>query len=280
MSTDSRYLDLLAINTDLTRRLLVSFIQQEVRRVGIQRAVIGLSGGVDSSVVATLTAEALGPEHVLGIRMPYRSSSQDSLDHAQQVIDLLGIQRDTVDISPLVDPLFERFPDMTPARRGNVMARQRMIVLYDQSAAFDGLVIGTSNKTEALLGYTTLFGDNAAAIHPIGDLYKHQVRQLARTLGVPASIVEKPPSADLWPGQTDEGELGYTYDRVDQLLYLLVDRRYTPEEAVEAGFGRSFVERVWETMRRMHYKRRPPLIAKLSQRTIGIDFLYLRDWGT
>jgi NAD+ synthase len=155
-----------------------------------------------------------------------------------------------------------------------------MIVLYDQSMAFDGLVVGTSNKTETLLGYTTLFGDNAAAILPIGDLYKAQVRQLSRALGVPDVIVDKAPSADLWPGQTDEGELGYTYDDADQLLYLLVNLRYTLDEAVEAGFPRDLVDRVWRTVQRMHYKRRPPAIAKLSTRTIGIDFLYMRDWNT
>jgi NAD+ synthase len=273
-------LEQLQINADLARRVLVTFIREEVRRTGFERAVIGLSGGLDSSVVAYLTAEALGPRNVLGIRMPYRASSQDSLDHAMKVIEVLSIQHDTVDITPMVDPLFARFPDITDLRRGNVMARQRMIVLYDQSAAFNALVIGTSNKTETLLGYTTLFGDQAAALHPIGDLYKCQVRQLARALGVPEEIASKPPSADLWAGQTDEGELGYTYDQADQLLYLLVDRRYTPDEAAAAGFAREFVEKVWRTVRLTHYKRRPPVIAKLSQRTIGHDFLYARDWGT
>src|SRR5574341_140199 len=169
---------------------------------------------------------------------------------------------------------------MTAARAGNIMARQRMIVLYDRSAAFGGLVVGTGNKTEALLGYTTHFGDNAAALHPLGDLYKNQVRQVARRVGVPEAIIAKPPSADLWPGQTDEGELGYSYDEVDQLLYLLFDLRYRVDETVEAGFPRPFVEKVCKTVRQNHYKRRTPLIPKLSQRTIGIDFLYLRDWGT
>jgi len=276
----THFLDDLRINTDLARRALTAFIREEITRVGFERAVIGLSGGIDSALSAYLSAEALGPEKVLGIRMPYEASSQESLDHAQMVIDALGIQHDTVDITPMVKPLFEHFPDMDSARQGNVMARQRMIVLYDQSMAFGGLVVGTSNKTETLLGYTTLFGDNAAAIQPIGDLYKHQVRQLARALGVPDMIVDKAPSADLWPGQTDEGELGYTYDEADQLLYLLVDQRYTLDEAAEAGFPRGLVERVWSTVQRMHYKRRPPVIAKLSTRTIGIDFLYLRDWNT
>ncbi|HQE20093.1 MAG TPA: NAD+ synthase, partial [Aggregatilineales bacterium] len=221
-----------------------------------------------------------GPENVLAIRMPYRTSSPESLEHAQLVIDALGVRHDTVDITPMVEPLFERFPDMDASRRGNVMARQRMIILFDQSAAWNALVVGTSNKTETLLGYTTIYGDNAAAIQPIADLYKAQVRQLARAVGVPEAIVNKAPSADLWPGQTDEGELGYTYDQADQVLYLLVDRHYTLDDAVEAGFPRDLVERVWRTVQRNQFKRELPVVAKLSRRTIGHDFLYLRDWGT
>ncbi len=274
-----RFLSDLEINTDLAHRLLTDFIREEIGKAGFRRAVVGLSGGVDSSLVAALAAGALGPENVLGLRMPYKTSSQESLDHARLVIDWLGIRHETIEITPMVDPLLERFPDMSPVRAGNIMARQRMIILYDQSAAFNGLVVGTGNKTEILLGYSTLYGDSAAAMHPLGDLYKHQVRQLARAIGVPEVIVEKPPSADLWPGQTDEGELGYTYNDADQLLYLLVDRRYSLQEAVEAGFPEDFVHLVWKTVRRTHYKRSLPLIPKLSQRTVGIDFLYLRDWG-
>lgn len=270
----------LKINADVARRVIVDFVRDELHRAGFKRAVLGLSGGVDSSLAVYLAAEALGPDNVLALRMPFRTSSQESLAHARLVIDNLGVRYDTIDITPMVDPLLERFPDMDHVRQGNIMARQRMIVLYDQSAAFDALVVGTSNKTETLLGYTTLFGDNAAAIQPIGDLYKCQVRQLARAVGVPEVIVNKAPSADLWPGQTDEGELGFTYDDADQVLYLLVDRRYTLDEAVEAGFSREFVETVWRTVQQTHYKRRPAIIAKLSQRTIGHDFLYMRDWGT
>jgi NAD+ synthase len=273
-------LEQLTIHTELARGLLVDFIRQEVTRTGCSRAVVGLSGGIDSSLVAFLTAEALEPENVLGLRMPYKASSEDSLNHAQLVIDALGIHHDTVEITAMVDPLLARFPEITKQRAGNIMARQRMIILFDQSAAFGGLVIGTSNKTEALLGYSTIFGDNAAAMHPLGDLYKNQVRQLARALGVPAVIIDKPPSADLWTGQTDEDDLGYTYDTVDQLLYLLVDSRYEPQEAVAAGFAESLVEQVWKTVRKTQYKRHMPIIPKLSQRTIGYDFLYLRDWGT
>jgi NAD+ synthase len=168
---------------------------------------------------------------------------------------------------------------MTHNRRGNIMARERMIILYDQSAAWNGLVVGTSNKTELLLGYGTLFGDMASAVNPLGDLYKTQIRQLAIALGVPQPIVDKPPSADLWAGQTDEAEMGLTYEQVDRLLYLLVDERYSLDEAVEAGFAREYVERVWKIVRVNSFKRRLPLIAKVSTRTIGVDFRYLRDWG-
>jgi NAD+ synthase len=153
-------------------------------------------------------------------------------------------------------------------------------VLYDQSEAFQGLVVGTGNKTEILLGYSTLYGDSANALNPIGDLYKTQVRQLARVIGVPTAIVDKPPSADLWVGQTDEGELGFTYEEVDKLLYLLVDQRYTMEDCVESGFEQIFVRDVIERIRRNHFKRILPPIAKLTNRTVGYDFLYLRDWGT
>ena len=227
-----------------------------------------------------LTAEALGPENVLAVRMPYKTSSPDSMEHAQIVVDALGVQSLDVPITEMVDPLFKRFPDMDKVRQGNVMARERMIILYDQSEAFNGLVIGTGNKTEILLGYTTLFGDAASALNPNGDLYKTQLRQLARSMGVPAAVIEKPPSADLWKGQTDEGELGFTYEDVDQLLYLLVDQRYSPESCIEAGFPEGFVRDVVERVRRNHFKRVQPPIAKLSNRTIGYDFLYLRDWGT
>ncbi|MFN7037016.1 MAG: NAD+ synthase [Bellilinea sp.] len=270
----------LTINTDLARRILTGFIRSEITRMGFSRAVIGLSGGIDSAVSCFLAAEALGGQNVLAVRMPYRTSSPDSLEDAQRVIDATGVQSLTVEITPMVEPLFQRFPDMDNMRRGNIMARQRMILLYDQSAAFGGLVVGTGNKTEILLGYTTLYGDSACAINPIGDLYKTQLRQLAEAIGVPESIRRKAPSADLWAGQTDEGELGYTYTDVDQLLYLLVDQRYTPQECIEAGFDSVFVHKVVERMRRNQFKRILPPIAKLSNRTIGYDFLYLRDWGT
>ena len=270
----------LSINTDLARTILTGFLKTEITRTGYSRAVIGLSGGIDSALSCFLAAEALGPQNVLAVRMPYKSSSRDSLEDAQRVIDATGVQSMTVEITEMVDPLIAKFPDMDNMRKGNIMARTRMIVLYDQSAAFRGLVVGTGNKTEILLGYTTLFGDSANALNPIGDLYKTQVRQLSQALGVPDSILQKAPSADLWAGQTDEGELGYTYAEVDQLLYLLVDQRYTPEECVDAGFAANFVKTVVDRVRRNHFKRILPPIAKLTIRTIGYDFLYLRDWGT
>jgi NAD+ synthase len=270
----------LTINTALARKILTGFVRTEITRMGFSRAVIGLSGGIDSALSCFLAAEALGPENVLAVRMPYKSSSADSLEDAQRVIDATGVQSMTVEITDMVEPLFARFPDMDNMRKGNIMARSRMIILYDQSAVYKGLVVGTGNKTEILLGYTTLFGDSANALNPIGDLYKTQVRQLSHDLGVPESVISKAPSADLWSGQTDEGELGFTYAEVDQLLCLLIDQRYTPEECVEAGFREPFVRTVVERIRRNHFKRILPPIAKLSNRTIGYDFLYLRDWGT
>jgi len=270
----------LKINPEVVRTILTGFIHTELTRVGYTKAVIGLSGGLDSAVSCFLAAEALGPENVLAVRMPYKSSSPDSLNDAQQVIDVLSVQSLTYEITDMVEPLFERFPDANQIRRGNAMARARMIVLYDQSEAFHGLVVGTSNKTEILLGYSTLYGDSACAINPLGDLYKTQLRQLAAALGVPQAILSKPPSADLWAGQTDEGELGFTYAEVDQLLYLMVDQRYSNEDCIEAGFAPAFVNSVAQKIRRFHFKRLMPPIAKLSNRTIGYDFLYLRDWGT
>ena len=270
----------LVINPDIACKILIGFIKSEITRAGFSKAVVGLSGGIDSSLSCALAAEALGPENVLAVRMPYRSSSPESLAHAQLLIDQLGVRSLTFEITAMVDPLLETMPDDAKVRRGNIMARARMVVLYDQSEAFKGLVVGTGNKTELLLGYTTLWGDSASALNPLGDLYKTQVRQLSRAMGIPNEIIDKAPSADLWLGQTDEGELGFTYEEVDKLLYLLVDQRYSSEECVEAGFDQTFVERVVARIRRNQFKRMLPPIAKLSNRTVGYDFLYLRDWGT
>ena len=270
----------LTINTDLARDILTGFIRSEITRIGMSRAVIGLSGGIDSALSCALAVEALGKENVLAVRMPYKASSKDSLDHAQLLIDQLGVPNKTIEITDMVEPLFKLNPDMSKLRKGNIMARERMIVIYDQSEVFKGLVVGTSNKTEILLGYSTLFGDSANALNPIGDLYKTQVRQLSRAMNIPSPIIDKPPSADLWEDQTDEGELGFTYSEADRLLYLLVDQRYSPQEAIEAGFDEKFVNVVTTRIRRNQFKRMQPPIAKISNRTIGYDFLYLRDWGT
>lgn len=270
----------LSINPSLVRKLLTRFIRTEITRTGFSRGVLGLSGGIDSALVAYLAAEALGPENLLCVRMPYKTSSQDSLDHAMLVIQDLGVPHLDIPITEMADGLISKFPDMSAMRKGNIMARCRMITLYDQSEAFKGLVIGTGNKTETLLGYSTLYGDSACALNPIGDLYKTQVRQLAREVGVPQPILDKAPSADLWTGQTDEQELGFTYEEADKLLYLLIDQRFSPEECVEAGFNREFVETVIRRVRRNHFKRVMPPVAKITTRTMGYDFLYLRDWGT
>ena len=270
----------LHIDTHLARDILVGFVKSEILRVGFKRAVLGLSGGIDSALSCFLAAEALGPENVLAVRLPYRLSSQESYDHAQLVIDQLGVQTRTIDISPIADGLINQIPDMNQMRQGNIMSRARMICLYDQSAEFNALVVGTCNKTEILLGYSTLYGDSACAINPIGDLYKTQVRELSRAMGVPDIIIDKAPTADLWAGQTDEGELGFTYAEVDRLLYLLIDERFRPEECIAAGFDAAFVHQVIARVQRNQFKRILPPIAKISHRTIGYDYLYLRDWGT
>lgn len=269
-----------AIDPALAVGIVVAFIERQVEQAGFTRLVIGLSGGVDSATVAFLSARAVGPDNLLAVRMPYRTSSEASETDAMRVVEALGCRTERVDITPMVDPMLALIEDPDPAalnvRRGNVMARQRMIVLYDRSAAEDALVIGTSNKTEALLGYGTLHGDMAAALAPIGDLYKTQLRAVARELGVPEEIVSKAPSADLWPGQTDEGELGRSYDMLDRTLYALVDRRWTVDRCVRAGLPADLVEWVQRRVARMEFKRQLPPVAKLSLRTPGFDHLYPR----
>jgi len=269
----------LAINGGLVRRILLGFIQNEVRKVGFERVVLGLSGGVDSSLVATLAAEALGPGNVKALIMPYRSSDPKSRSDAMRLIDQLGIEWLEVDISPPVDAYYTRFPQADQKRRGNKMARERMTILYDHSWAWQALVIGTSNKTELLLGYGTIYGDMASALNPIGDLYKTQVWQLADSVGVPTAIVQKVPSADLWAGQSDETELGFGYRLIDQLLYYLVERRYSVAELEAEGFDPAFIDDIVRRVRDNQYKRRLPVIAKLSSRTIDREFRYPRDWG-
>ena len=269
----------LAVNTRLLRTILVGFIREEVCKVGVRRAVLGLSGGIDSALVVYLAAEALGPENVHACIMPYRTSNPESEAHARLVAERLGINHDLIEITAMVDAYFDLFPDADNMRRGNKMARERMTILYDHSAAFNALVLGTSNKTELLLGYGTLHGDMASALNPIGDIYKSQVWQLSEEMGVPREIIEKKPSADLWAGQTDEQELGFTYREVDELLYHMVDLRMSREELIAKGFAPPFIDMIYAKVQNSHFKRRLPIIAKVSNRTIDRDFRYSRDWG-
>jgi NAD+ synthase len=272
--------DALSIDSAVVRELLVGFVRNEVRKVGFERVVLGLSGGVDSALSATIASAALGPENVLPVLMPYRTSSSASEADARTVCEHLGLTPTLVEISAQVDAYFEAFPDADRGRRGNKMARERMTILYDLSSAHNALVIGTSNKTELLLGYSTLFGDMASALNPLGDLYKTQVWALAHSMGLPAAVIDKAPSADLWEGQSDEQELGFGYAIVDSLLYYMVDERRTRAELRALGFEDAFVEDIARRVRLSQYKRRPPIIAKLSARTIDRDFRYPRDWGT
>jgi NAD+ synthase len=271
--------DALSIDTAVVTEILLGFIRDEVHKVGFDRVVLGLSGGVDSSLVAALAARALGPDQVVPVLMPYRSSSPESEADARIVCAALDLEPVVVDISPQIDAYFERFGDADRGRRGNKMARERMTILYDMSWAQKALVIGTSNKTELLLGYGTVFGDMASALNPLGDLYKTQVFAMARALGLPLRVIEKPPSADLWEGQSDEQELGFEYAVVDMLLYHLVDERRTRAELRALGFADDFIDLVGRRLRDNQYKRRLPIIAKLSTRTIDRDFRYPRDWG-
>ncbi len=266
-------------NYELVERLLTDFIRSEVTKVGLERVVVGLSGGVDSSVSAALASRALGADKTTGIMMPYRTSSDRSLADARALAEVTGIGTETVEITAQIDAYFEAYPEAGRLRRGNKMARERMTILYDHSAEREALVLGTSNKTELLLGYGTLHGDMASAINPLGDLYKTQVWGLARHLELPEAIVDKAPSADLWSGQTDEEELGFGYDEVDRLLYRMVDERTAADELIEAGFDQEFVRRIGQMVQGSQFKRRLPVIAKLSTRTIDMDFRYARDWG-
>jgi len=267
------------LNMELTEKILVDFIREEVRSAGFERVVLGLSGGIDSAIVAFLAVKALGPENVLGIMMPYKSSSPESLEDAQRVVEATGMRVKKIEITDMVDAYFAKEPDISDLRKGNKMARERMTILYDYSAKEKSLVLGTSNKTEILLGYSTQWGDSASAINPVGDLLKTQVWELSEYMGVPKEVIEKKPSADLWEGQSDEDELGFSYFLADEIINLLVDERYTKEEILEIGYSEKTVDSILWRIKTNQYKRKLPLIAKISSRTIGREFRYPRDWG-
>jgi NAD+ synthase len=272
--------DALAIDSAVVSDILVGFVRNEVRKVGFESVVVGLSGGIDSALSAAIACRALGPENVRPILMPYRMSSSASEADARLVCAQLGMTPTLIDISPQIDAYFQQFADADRGRRGNKLARERMTILYDMSWAHGALVIGTSNKTELLLGYGTLFGDMASALNPLGDLYKTQVFALAASFDLPQAVITKAPSADLWEGQSDEQELGFGYTLVDTLLYYMVDERRTRAELRALGFDDAFIDEVGRRVRGSQYKRRPPIIAKLSARTIDREFRYPRDWGT
>ncbi len=275
----SRRDPLLTIQPAFVERVLTLFIKQELSKFGFQKGIVGLSGGIDSSVCAFLAARALGPRNVIALLMPYRESPKTEMRDARDVVRRLRLRSRLVDISPMVDAYFAEFPTPNKVLRGNKMARERMSILYDFSAREKALILGTSNKTELLIGYGTIHGDMASAINPLGDLYKTQVRQVGKHLGIPDRILRKVPTAGLWPGQTDEGELGLSYGEIDAILYRLVDMRLPQKEVVAAGFEKTKVEKIAGMIKNSEFKRKLPPIAKLSARTVGHDFLYPYDWG-
>ncbi|MEZ7893404.1 MAG: NAD(+) synthase [Candidatus Wallbacteria bacterium] len=302
-------LSILDLDCKLVTELLASFIRNQIQKTGMKKAILGLSGGIDSALVAFLCKEAIGAKNVLGVRMPYKTSSQESLDHAYEVAEKAGIEFTTFDITATADGFIntqlalDTMPaeffnaellsgknkedagikienTLTPTSRGNIMARARMISLYHLSAVTNAMVVGTSNKTEMLIGYGTLWGDLAYGINPIGDLYKYQVRQLSKYIGVPESVINKKPSADLFPGQTDEGDLGFSYSEMDYALYKLVDCRENPKLLIESGeCSQKLIEFCMKKITSMQFKRQMPLIALISFRTINQSFNYPRDWA-
>ncbi|MDA8273184.1 MAG: NAD+ synthase [Deltaproteobacteria bacterium] len=263
---------------------LTYFIKDEVLKTGINKVVLGLSGGIDSAAACYLASAALGKDNVAALLMPYKSSAKSSLGDAMKAVKALGISYYIIDITKQIDDYFQAEKDGArvndiKVRMGNKMSRERMSILYDYSYKLKSLVLGTSNKSELLLGYGTIYGDMASALNPIGDIYKTQIYQLAALLGIPNSIMTKPPSADLWLGQSDESELGFTYEAADSIMYLLIDKMYKPEVVVSLGYNAGIVNAVYSRIKKSQYKRRMPLIAKVSERTINIDFRYLRDWS-
>jgi NAD+ synthase len=272
-------MDFLKVDCENVLRVLKLFLIEETKKSGFSKVILGLSGGIDSALVAYLCANSFKSQNITALIMPYKSSNPENMNDARLVAETLNINYEIIDISPMVDSFFEQDVDADVNRRGNRMARERMCFLYDRSSKDNSMVIGTSNKTELLLGYGTIFGDLASAINPIGDLYKTQIWQLSEFLNIPENIINKPPSADLWAGQTDENEIGYSYDDIDRLLYYLVDLRYSDDMLLELNFDLKMIKDIKSRIQKFQFKRRPPIIAKLSNRTINQDFRYCRDWG-
>ena len=255
----------LDLNLKEVHNELVEFLRESFKKAGFSKAVLGLSGGIDSALVAYLLRDALGKENVLAIMMPYKSSNPDSLNHAKLVVEDLGINSKTIEITDMIDAYFKNEKEATSLRMGNKMARERMSILFDYSSKENALVVGTSNKTEIYLGYSTQFGDSACALNPIGDLYKTNIWNLSRYLKIPNELIEKKPSADLWEGQTDEQEMGLTYKEADQVMYRLLEENKTVEEVLAEGFNKDLVDNIVRRMNRSEYKRRMPLIAKIKR---------------
>ena len=255
----------LDLNLKEVHNELVEFLRESFKKAGFSKAVLGLSGGIDSALVAYLLRDALGKENVLAIMMPYKSSNPDSLNHAKLVIEDLGINSKTIEITDMIDAYFKNEKEASSLRMGNKMARERMSILFDYSSKENALVVGTSNKTEIYLGYSTQFGDSACALNPIGDLYKTNIWDLSRYLKIPNELIEKKPSADLWEGQTDEQEMGLTYKEADQVLYRMLEENKTVKEILAEGFSKDLVDNILKRMNRSEYKRRMPLIAKIKR---------------
>jgi len=261
---------------EIVAQRIVDFIRSTLKGAGRAKLVVGLSGGLDSAVAAALAVQAIGALNVRALNMPYRTSAPESLTDAQKFAEKLAISFEVVDISPIVDAYIPRHPQMSAIRRGNLMARARMMVLFDD-AHEDALVLGTGNKTETLLGYTTLYGDSACSLNPLGDLYKTEVRRLAEYLEIPETVRSKVPSADLWPGQTDEGELQLRYDEVDRLLVRMVDEKTSRTQLLAEGFSTPFIERVRELILKNRFKRQLPPVAWLNA-PYSTEHLESPDW--
>ena len=267
------------INFKITTDIIVRFISDSIRKNGFTNGIIGVSGGIDSAIVLDLTVKALGKDNTFALLMPFRTSSPESLSDGRFICDKLGVKYEIIDITPSIDPYFDKYPTENKTLIGNKCARERMSILYDFSERKKALVVGTSNKTEILIGYSTLFGDSAAAFLPIGDLYKTEVIELAKYLGIPDSIISKEPSADLWVDQTDEGEIGFKYEILDKILYDMVDLRLTEKEMIGSGIKKEDIRKIRKMITGTQFKRTMPPVTKIHNRTVGLDFRYPRDWN-